>query len=201
MDGCSRVVVALDPNEHDRLRARVLELETQVQALRKRQVELQDELSVASRGPDSLPEDVRLCVPHVAGIAIDRLSHARDSDGDGRADLLMLYVRPTDGLGRFTQMVGWVRGSAVLMPTSGEAITIGRVSVGPADLRQAYRSTFLGVHYTIPMPIDPPTGREGDSCAVVVSFEDALSGRTHTAEATIRISRPTAPVTHAADGR
>src|SRR6185436_11190168 len=101
-----------------------------------------------------IPEDIRQNIPHVTGIEIGRLSFAHDSDGDGRNDALTIYLNPTDGRGRFTQMVGPVSISAASVPAHADASTIGRASFTPAQVRDAYRSALTGTHYVFEVPIN-----------------------------------------------
>ena len=48
-----------------------------------------------------IPQEVRDATPHVTDISIASVSHATDTDDDGRPDTLTVYVEPTDGRGRF----------------------------------------------------------------------------------------------------
>jgi len=174
---------------NDELRARVLDLEKTNEQLRRREAELLAELERESRRPDSLSPEVRANVPHVAGIAIGRLSHALDGDDDGVPDRLTLYVEPVDGLGRFTQMVGTLSAHAVFVPPDADAITIGRISLDPGPLREAYRSSVTGTHYTVQVPIAVDAAQSREPCLVRVRYEDGLTGAVHTAERAIDLSR------------
>ncbi|MCI0366190.1 MAG: hypothetical protein L0219_20205, partial [Phycisphaerales bacterium] len=143
-------------NANNELRMKNVELQSQVDDLSRRNKELQIELERSSAVPSTLPEDIRANTPHVTAIKIDGISHVRDSDNDGRPDRLVIYLQPTDGRGRFTQLVGSVSVNAALVPADGEAQTVGRVTLNPAEIRDAYRSTITGIHYTIEVPIQLP---------------------------------------------
>ena len=151
--GVSNSVVA---TENDRLRAQVMEFEKQVKTLESRNAELQTQLEAQARVPSSIPREIAENTPHVTGISINRLSQARDSDGDGRLDSIILYLEPADGLGRFLQIVGSVSMHAAILPPDGPAQTIGQTTLGPAELRDAYRSAFTGQYYSLELPIEPP---------------------------------------------
>ena len=142
--------------ENDRLRAQVLELEGQVKTLTSRSAELQTQLNQALQRPDSVPAEIAENTPHVTSIALNRLSHARDSDGDGRMDTITLFLEPADGLGRFLQIVGSVAMHAAILPTDGPAKTIGQKTLTPKEVRDGYRSAFTGQYYSLTLPIDPP---------------------------------------------
>lgn len=174
-------------NENDTLRARVVDLESQVDQLNRRNAELEAQVRSDAGAPTTLPEDIRLNTPHVAELAIDKLSFARDTNKDGRADLLTVYLKPADGLGRFVQMVGSINVVAAIVPVKGEPVSIGRKSFTPSEVREAYRSGITGTHYTIEVPINVASEFNDESCLVKVEFHDGLTGRTMTAERTISL--------------
>ena len=142
--------------ENDRLRAQVLDLEKQVKTLKGRSAELETQLARATSAPSSVPADIIANTPHVTAIGLSRLSQARDENGDGRLDTIILYLEPTDGLGRFLQIVGRVAMHAAILPSDGPAKTIGQKTLGPAEVRDGYRSAFTGQYYALALPIDPP---------------------------------------------
>jgi len=162
--------------ENDRLRALVLDLEDENRELAGRSAELDGQLQLLIRDLP-IPQEVRDATPHVTDISIGSVSHATDTDGDGRADAIVVYVEPTDGLGRFVQLVGELSVHAATLPTDGDAITLGRVTLGPRELRDAYRSTFLGTHYTVEVPITIADPATQTVCTVKVEFVDGRSGR------------------------
>jgi hypothetical protein len=170
--------------ENDRIRARLLELEDENRELAGRAAELDAQLQRVTRDlPGS--QEVRDATPHVAAISIDSISHASDTDGDGRVDTLLVYFSPSDARGRFVQMVGDLSIHAATLPPDGDAITLGRISIGPGELRDAYRSTFLGTHYTIEVPIDVTDPGTQTDCTLKVEFVDGYDGRSITSQQVI----------------
>ncbi len=167
--------------ENDRLRARVMELEDENRELAGRAGELDGQVQRLTRDLP-IPQEVRDATPHVTDISIASVSHARDTDGDGVPDTLVVYVEPSDGRGRFVQLVGELSVHAATLPADGDAITLGRVTLGPRELRDAYRSTFLGTHYTVDVPITIAPGATPTECTVQVEFVDGRDGRTVTAQ-------------------
>ena len=162
--------------ENDRLRARVIELDVENQQLAGRAAELDGQLQrVSSNLP--VPREVLDATPYVAEISIASVSHAADTDGDGRSDTLVVYVEPTDGRGRFVQMVGELSVHAAILPVDSDAITLGRVTLAPGELRDAYRSSFLGTHYTVEVPISIADPATQTRCTVKIEFVDGHSGR------------------------
>ncbi len=176
-------------SQADDLRRRVLELENENKAHRLREAELRAELEREAARPDELPAEIRANMPRVAAISLNRLSHARDTDDDGRRESLMLYIEPKDGRGRFVQMVGHLSVHALLVPPDDDAMTLARVRLAPEALRAAYRSGVTGTHYLVELALELPDGESIDSCLVRVQFDDGLTGRTHETERTISLIR------------
>jgi len=174
LSGCGQRRFA---NENDILRARVLELETAVTALEDRITELEAELAARVVAPASPSPEIAANTPHVARITIGRLSHLRDIDEDGTPDTLIAYVTPTDGRGRFVQLVGHLTVHAALLPARTDSDTIGRRVLSPSEVRAAYRSSMMGTHYTIEVPISlPGDADQFTECDVRATYDD---GRTN----------------------
>ncbi len=175
--------------ENDRLRARVHELSKQVRRLEDHNTELMARIQRLRATPTSTPAEVLDNTPHVARISIGRLSHACDPDGDGQPEMLKVYVKPTDGLGRFVQMVGELAIHAAILPPDAEAITIGRITLNPGEVRRAYRSSLLGTRYAVTVPIAVPEGVDAAECTLKVVFLDGRTGLRHTDEHVIELGR------------
>lgn len=171
--------------ENDRLRERILQLEQEVKGVKARNAELETRLAQADRTPTTIPDEVAASTPHVAAIALSRLSHARDDNHDGRPDTLLLYLEPSDGLGRFLQLVGTITVHAAILPDQDPAQTIGQRAIGPKELRECYRSAFTGQYYALTLPIDPPA--DATSSIVRITFTDAYSGRSFSTERSISL--------------
>lgn len=184
LPGCSGGGGARFANENDRLRAQALDLENQAKALKSRNAELEAQLAQATRAPTTLPADVIAATPHVASISLGRLSHARDDNNDGKLDTILLFLEPTDGLGRFLQIVGSVSIHAAILPADGPAKTIGQRNIGPKELRDAYRSSFTGQYYSLSLPIELPSPSP-DQCIVKVTFTDGYSGQSFSTDRAI----------------
>ena len=180
--GCNKEYL----NENDLLRARIVDLERAVLTLERANGELSAEIAAGERLPETLPAEIREVIPHVTGIDIGRLSHIR---GAAPEYTLVLYVTPRDGLGRFIQLVGSLSVTAALLPAEAEAQTIGHVILAPRALRDAYRASFAGRHYsvTVPLSIDTPPISAGMTCDARVHYDDALTGRRFTAHREIAI--------------
>lgn len=162
---------------NDRLRAKNMQLTDEVRRLTLHNEELAARLEEATSEPRPLPDEYRSHVPRVAALSIDSRSHVRDDDGDGRPDRLIVYVAPRDGLDRFVQIVGRLTVQAAVLPDDVDAITLGRITLGPVEVRQAYRSSLMGTHYAVEVPLAPAADLDAVECIVQVEFVDAFDGR------------------------
>jgi hypothetical protein len=168
--------------QNDALRARVVELEAQVERLTDRKRELEAALERPGSAPETLSEEVRANIPYVVRIEIDRRSHALDEDGDGRADSLLVYVKPADGLGRFVQLVGRLSVHAAVLPPDADASSLGRVTLDPIEVREAYRTSFMGTHYRLTLPVTLPADLPEGPCTVGAIYKDGRTGRSVSAQ-------------------
>lgn len=180
----------------DAARASADELRTQNQALKLRIGELEAKLSEANAAREAaMSKDVLEALPRIAEVRIGSLSGLEPPAGamaseTGPATAVVVYVEPVDGRARFTQAVGVLSVDATLVPpvgAKGEPRSLGRVTLSPGQLREAYRSGLTGTHYEVLVPIEPalaPADRVG-TLVIRVKFDDAITGRSHGAERTI----------------
>jgi hypothetical protein len=183
--------------EADALRERVMLLEREVAQLERENAELRAELRQMARREQRVDEDVLTATPRVTSINIGRLSHARDTLGDGVPDILRLYINPLDGRGRFVALTGPLRVHAAILPERTEAITLGRIELDPEAVRDRYRSGITGTHYTIELPIDWPGDVDAEAfitadkrLMVSVLYEDGWTGEQFATEQAVRIRGP-----------
>jgi hypothetical protein len=170
--------------ENDRLRLRVIELEEEIEDLQGRTEELEAALEESRTEPGDPDPEVVAATPRPVKLSLGRLSHADDTDGDGRPDILVVLIEPADGLGRFIQLVGVLSVHACRMPTHEDCTTLGRTTLDPDDLREAYRSTVLGTHYSVRVPVSIE-GEVPPECTVKAVFVDGYTGRELAANGTI----------------
>lgn len=197
-------------NENDTLRAQVMDLQDKVTSLEaelgeaKGKInELQEVLAGTGEGP---AKEVLEALPRCAGIEIGRLSGPIDKDGEpGYPESIEVYVRPYDGRQRFVQVVGAMTVEVRYLPASaaggaddetleagvkgGSAtgVLLGRVRLDPSGLREAYRSGFMGTHYTV--AITPPADVRVSDGAIVLSavLLDRVTGLRHEAWRVVRV--------------
>ena len=173
-------------NENDDLRRRVVDLESEVNRLRAERNEFESQLIELARvhqaGSGDLAADVIAALPRCAGIRIGRYSGLADRDHIPGPDTVDIYVTPYDGRQRFVQVVGRLTAEVALLPPlglseqQGEPQVIARHVLSPAELRDAYRSSPAGTHYSLRLPIDPAARPEGATLVIRVELLDVVSG-------------------------
>lgn len=181
---------ALAPNANDALREELARRTDERDAAVARASELESKLAASekARAGSSDPE-VEAARPALARLSISGLSAIRPSGPDTAACALVLV--PSDGLGRFTQVAGTLKVSVAAMVPGSAPLPAGTLVLKPLELRERYRSGFLGTHYTIEMPLAWDAGALSSAptaFAVAVEFSDGPSGRTFPASATIPMS-------------
>lgn len=176
---------ALAPNANDALRAELATRTTERDAAVARASELETKLksaeAVASGGGDPEADAAR---PALARIAVSSLTTVR-TRGSAEADLALIVV-PTDGLGRVIQVAGTLKVSVAALVPGSEPVPAGSLVLRPLELRDRYRTGFMGTHYTVELPLAwRATGGSATAFAVAVEFTDGASGRAFTASATV----------------
>lgn len=196
--GCRTRLGGGDAAEVSSLAKRVTELEREVQLQTLRADEAEAKLAANPR----ISDPITRATPVLAGIEIDRLSGPTPAD----AASFPVFIRTLDGRGRFIQVVGQLEVEAFVASdaTNAPPVRVGSATLGPLDVREAYRSGVMGTHYRVEIAADPqflsaPTFRGGLSrydLRIVARFDDALTSRRHEATATIGArDRTTQPLT------
>lgn len=199
-------------NENDALRRRVMELERENARILAERNELQAAVNELTRTLEAATgeasADVIASVPRCAGIKLDMLSGLVDKDGVQGAEAADVYIRPFDGRQRFVQVAGTLTVEILHLPDlnksggdrasdsdrpdpstvdAGDAnvTRLGIVTLGPRELREAYRSSPLGTHYSVRVELSPKneilTGGIAGAGLVLAraQFTDAVTGLTH----------------------
>ncbi|MEO1717970.1 MAG: hypothetical protein AAFR76_12755 [Planctomycetota bacterium] len=142
----------------------------QIETLEIENAELRTKLAEANaRAETPLPEDVLDALPRVADIELTRFCSVEGGT-------VTWSIRPTDGRGRFVQVVGTLE----LRATSAgdEPRTLAEAVLTPAELREAYASGLAGTGYRVTRNTD----FEGPGVvALTATLHDLVSGTTHTA--------------------
>jgi len=170
-----------------RLREEVHQLKEELRLSKHEISELEAKLAEAT-GVSGGNIGTALNVPRVAAIELSRFSSLRWEPAPGKRVTLDLHVTALDGRGRPIQLTGNLDAVARFMPIDEESIELGRVSLTPAEVRDAWRAGVLGASYQVEIPLQPDL-LEGDRGGIHVSarFTDALTGVDHDATAEVRV--------------
>lgn len=137
-------------------------------------------------GAESFPGITR---PVVTEIRIDRYTALLDTDDDGAPDQLKVFLTLHDQDGRHVPAPGRVRvaldgASEADLQAGADGQQLMSAVFGPAQFHDAYRSGFMGTHYTLEVPgVTIPAGVA--SLNIRVSFTDAITGAELVAERTM----------------
>jgi hypothetical protein len=71
-------------------------------------------------------------------------------------------------------------------------VPAGSVTIGPKALRDAYRSGFLGTHYTIELPLKWDGAEVARAASVSVEFTDAFTGKSYPSQGTVPVVKAAA---------
>lgn len=177
---------ALAPNVADGLRAEVVERTRERDEARAKVAELETKLTELTLARDAKidPESAE-AMPALAGVALSGLSTARLTEPNKAA--LALVIEPRDGLGRFLQITGTLRATAAILIPGREPLAAGKATLGPKVLREAYRSTPFGTHYTIEIPLNWEGAEPARAVSIAAEFTDALTGKAYPIQGTVAI--------------
>ena len=178
--------------ERDQLEIELRRTTAERNELRGKLDELTAKLNAVEGGPAAVIID---SLPRCAGIRIERLSGLFDRDGEPGFEGVDVYLLPIDARDRFVQISGTLRVSLLHYPSPGEVgvddqpRTLASRTVTPSEIREAYRSTLLSTHYSVPLELNPPLTPENaeGTLLLVVQFRDILTGQTHSAERRIAL--------------
>ena len=180
---------ALTPSPADDLRRQVVELQRQQEEQQGQIRELTAKLAQksAAAGIDPVVEAAR---PLLGSISLTT-GTGLEAQPDGTPGCLLRVVVVTqDGRGRFLQVVGELTVSLIRLVEGCEPeVTVCR-TFGPLEVREAWRSSFMGTHYTFEVPLESSAACRGGFLRVV--FRDALSGESFSAEESVEEMDPEA---------
>lgn len=179
--------------EADALREQIIEKDKQLAILTAERNEALAKLRESDRvrltGSPDISAAVLESIPRCAGIELDWLSGVADRDRSDSFpfDTVEVSIKPFDSLHRFIQIAGTVNIRADYIPTESGADSTPRLlaasTFSPAQVREAYRYSFLTLCYSFRLPVENPPSAPGGSVALSVEFLDALSGQVHHASA------------------
>lgn len=207
---CNRATI-LRPSINDSLREENQSLRDEIGRLQLQASELRSRLAEAERadartagGAAKVDPEVEAAIPRLAAIQIDGATELvssssgagsagsmgkGDSSADATEEILRLWINPRDGRGRFLQIVGRLTVSVAILRAGSKPESVATATFGPSEVRDAWRSGFMGSHYAFSVPLSIPAEFRNEPVTVSVRFDDALSGRIFEDQARVRPAR------------
>ncbi|GAB4194228.1 MAG: hypothetical protein Kow00105_08410 [Phycisphaeraceae bacterium] len=174
-------------NENDRLREENLKLARQVEELNK-QLELRLGEIESLRAEAARERAIKEADPPIlSGLEFSRYTAALDTDGDGRDDLVRIYLTPLDQKGRLLPVAGRLKLQAVAIPDDAPPALLASRTYEPDEFDAAYRANFTGYHYTVELPLPESMDPTLTSITVKASFTEALTGAVHVKEEVVAV--------------
>ncbi len=166
------------PSVADQYRIEARDLRAKLEQANADNAELKTKLAtLAAERSTPISPDAAQAMPALAKLEIGSYSGlAKDKTPDGKP-FVRLYIQSSDARGRVIQITGTLR--AKVTSADGKNL-LGEASLAPLALRDAYRAGFMGVYYTIDVPV-----ASDDAAPRIyhVEFQDAISGQTFSVQA------------------
>jgi len=172
---------------NDALRAERESLKEQLRAAELARDEWRAKAEGLAQHESSDVQRLLAAIPAVVRIEIDPRSRIESPD-DHPATLSASFT-PLDGRGRFTPLVGGLTWRLTSKTSeSDDARVLADGTMDAADVREAYRSSFVGTRYVIKETLAPGgvVPAHGDSVVLSVVFTDAATGRKVHADGPVR---------------
>lgn len=175
------------PSVADQYRIEARDLRKELEQTKADNAELQTKVAqlAAERSTPMSPEAVA-ALPALAKLTIGDYSGLTKETISDNNRIVRIYVQPTDARARVIQITGTLDAKVT---TADGATTLGTAHLTPTQLRDAYRAGFMGVYYTVDVPVDARAFAKDAGLKLDVVFRDATTGVEHHAVAT-QTSKP-----------
>lgn len=179
------------PSVADQYRIEARDLRKELEQTKADNAELKTKLAqlAAERSTPMSPEAVE-ALPALAKLTIGDYSGLTKETTPGNKRIVRIYVQPTDARSRVIQITGTLDAQVT---TADGATTLGTAHLTPTQLRDAYRAGFMGVYYTVDVPVDLSATRiPSGSVGVCVTHIDATSSVAHEVRGECALTDPSA---------
>lgn len=167
----------LGPSPNDALRDENRALRESNAELTARTHELETRLAAveAEKAAGGVDPEVVANTPAAQRLELKSGSVVEPVPGQPGRGIARVWLEPVDGRGRFVQVTGWLEVAITALPVSGPAIPIGSARLGPTEVREAYRSGFMGTHYAVEVPVDLAAAGASPNFAISATFTEGRS--------------------------
>ena len=104
-------------------------------------------------------------------------------------DVLRLYLRPVDQMGRMHVTAGEMRVQAVELQAATPPRVVVERSISPQELDAAYRTGFTGDSYSIDLELPADLGDDLEELTVRVDLTETGTGHKVSAQSTFQLER------------
>lgn len=172
-------------NENDALRREVTTLRDEVARLKAENTDLRARAAqalAALKASDEPGARVIESMPRCAAVEIG----ARSGPVRGDPNAFEVLIETLDARRRFVQVAGELGVEVTRLGDGGGGagaapLMLGSVTLDATGLREAYRSSFMGTHYSVVVPLSPPhagTVATGSTLVLRAVLRDAVTGLT-----------------------
>ena len=181
--GCSN---ARQSAENDRLRRENHLLKDSVNALQEKLALRVAEIDAINAGhATTKPAMPGADIPRVVAVRLGSYSGVGAPDVQGVSQL-RIYLETIDQQGRFLPVAGRATIQAVIIQPDKAPFTLLQKTFEPRDFANAYRSGIGGTHFTLEAPMPKEIPADVNEMTVKVTFTDAATGLTVSAEKPMR---------------
>ncbi|MCK5174007.1 MAG: hypothetical protein KAR47_11495 [Planctomycetes bacterium] len=110
-------------------------------------------------------------------IEIGRRSGLYDKDGDGRKELLVVYIRPYDTQLDVVKIAGSANAELWDLGLEPAEALLGKWQVGPDELKELWSATMMTNYYRLTFDVGNILGPEERELTVRVRFTDYITGK------------------------
>lgn len=187
--GCSRVAVPRTTEEGLREQLSKMTRERDDLARENRDYKAKLEAKASSASGVLMSAEAEGVLPRLPGIFVGGMSFV-EADSKG-VWTLHLVIEPVDGRRRFIPLTGDLRIGANIDISTTESAPVGDATVGPKALSDAYRTGFMGTHYSFDLPLKLDGRTVPAEVHVKCEFVDAQTGNKLLASGLVRVRRTT----------
>lgn len=163
-------------NDNDRLRRENLELARKVESLKTALERRGQQVQTLESKLGRPTGDTNADVPVLSAIKLGRYSGPIDTNADGQVDTLRLYVQTHDAQGRFLVTAATAQVQVVVLAADESPRVLADHAFTSAEFDAAYRSGFMGTHYTLDVPITKAELAAAPTVTALVKLTDGDSG-------------------------
>lgn len=132
--------------------------------------------------------DAAVQPPKLAAVKLGRYTGSLDLDGDGRDDVIRIYLRTLDEQGRFLPVKAAAVVKVVQIAADADPVTIVERHYDHETFDQAYRTGLTGTHYTLELKLPDETA-DVPQAEVAVFVTDQTNGGTFSQTKMLAIRR------------